>query len=75
MTSSTVYLSSCTAGSIILPLLLKLHFAAPGDMGKTQIHATFEVYVIAQRQRKVCWEKSGESPAISFCSSSTSVIS
>lgn len=29
-----------------LCLLHKLHFAAPGDTGKTQIRATFEVYVI-----------------------------
>lgn len=58
-----------------LCLLHKLHFAAPGDMGQTQIHATFEVYVIAQRQRKIRWEKSEESPAILFCSSSTWVIS
>lgn len=56
-------------------LLHKLYFSAPGDTRKTQIHVTFIVYIIAQRQRKICWEKSGKSPAILFCSSSTSVIS
>lgn len=58
-----------------LSLLHKLYFAAPGDTRKTQIHVTFTVYITAQRQRKIRWEKSGNSPAILFCSSSTSVIS